>query len=50
MHKETVAKMNSYKCKHCGRIVKRESDKAWLQSYCENTDKRVHIVKVKEKS
>lgn len=36
-----------YKCKHCGKIVQRRSDKAWIKSYCDATGKTVHLTRVK---
>ena len=41
--------MNKYKCKHCGHIVKRESDKQWIKSYCDTTGKSVRLIKQGEK-
>ena len=38
--------MNRYKCKHCGKIVERESTKAWIRSDCETTGKIVHLIKI----
>jgi ribosomal protein L37AE/L43A len=37
--------MNLYHCKHCGKTVKRNSDKVWVKSYCEKSGKTVHLVK-----
>lgn len=37
-------KMNKYKCKHCGRIVKRRSIKKWIKSFCSTAGKTVHII------
>jgi len=34
-----------YKCKHCGKTVLRDSQKAWIRSYCEYTGKDVHLVR-----
>ena len=34
-----------YKCKHCGKIVERESTKKWIKSWCETTQKYVHLKK-----
>lgn len=36
--------MNKYRCKHCGKIVLRDSNKAWIKSYCEKTGKNVHLL------
>ena len=41
--------MNKYKCKHCKKIVERDSEKQWIKSYCEETGKNTHIIKLKEK-
>lgn len=46
--KKYCNKKNLYKCNHCGKIVKRNSDKKWIKSYCEQTGKMVHIVKVEK--
>lgn len=37
---------NKYKCKHCGQVVKRESNKQKLKSYCTEKDKMVYITKI----
>jgi len=39
--------MNRYRCKHCGKIVKREGSKRWVKSYCENTQQFVHLTIIK---
>lgn len=36
---------NKYHCKHCGKVVERDSDKAWIKSYCDKTGKNVHLIK-----
>ena len=41
--------MNKYKCKHCGAIVERDSDKAWMKSWCDKTQKDVHLIKIDKK-
>jgi len=41
-----LIKMNLYKCKHCGQIVKIKSDKRWIKSYCEESGKNVHLIKI----
>jgi len=38
-----------YKCKHCGKVVYRESEKAWVKSWCSGINKMVHLVLMKEK-
>ena len=40
--------MSRYKCKHCGKVVERDSNKAWVKSYCDQTGKNVHLVRVKK--
>lgn len=32
-----------YRCAHCGKVVERDSDKAWVRSYCEDTGRTVHL-------
>jgi hypothetical protein len=36
--------LNKYKCKYCGEILIRLSDKKWIKSYCETKGKDVHII------
>lgn len=36
----------AYKCKHCGKIVYRESNKKWLKSYCIDSGKYVRLMLV----
>ncbi|MEJ7932557.1 hypothetical protein WG922_21485 [Ramlibacter sp. AN1015] len=38
--------MNNYRCVHCGRVVLRESVKAWVRSFCERTGRTVHLLRV----
>ena len=38
---------NMYKCKHCGMIVERESTKQWIKSWCDTTDRSVHLILIK---
>lgn len=38
--------MSKYKCKWCKKIEERDSDKVWIESYCEETGLMVHIYKV----
>jgi len=38
--------MNKYRCKHCGAVVERYSDKAWINSYCDQTGKTTRLMKV----
>lgn len=30
---------NYYFCKQCGKVLKRESDKWWIRSWCEKADR-----------
>jgi len=39
--------MAKYRCKHCGKVVERDSDKEWIKSYCSETGRDTHITKVK---
>jgi hypothetical protein len=39
--------VSQYRCKHCGRVVKRESNKAWIKSWCDKTQRNVHLIRVK---
>lgn len=32
-----------YRCKHCKKIVDRDSKKKWIKSYCDETGKTVHL-------
>jgi len=41
--------MNLYRCKHCKKLIKRDSNKKWIKSWCVKTDKDVHITLVKRK-
>lgn len=38
--------MTSYRCRHCGKTVKRDSIKAWIKSYCSETGKDVRLQRV----
>ena len=38
---------NYYDCKHCGKRVWRESEKEWVKSFCDLSDKNVHLVEAK---
>jgi len=35
----------SYRCAHCGRVVKRASDKAWIKSWCANTHRFTRLMR-----
>jgi phage FluMu protein Com len=34
-----------YRCVHCNEVYERDSDKAWIKSYCTKTDKYVRLMK-----
>jgi len=36
--------MNEYKCLHCGKIMKYDTDKKWIKSFCEKANKTVHLM------
>ena len=36
-----------YRCKHCEKRVFRDSDKAWIKSYCDDTGKWTRLMRVK---
>ncbi len=38
--------MARYRCKHCKKIVKRKSTKQWIKSWCDNTGRYVHLMRV----
>ena len=42
--------MAKYKCKHCGKIVQRDSTKVWIESFCEATGKLTRLYKLTHKS
>ena len=42
--------MNNYRCKHCNKIVQRDSAKAWIKSYCDETGKDVHLMRIADVS
>lgn len=37
---------NFYKCNHCGKVVRRESTKRWIPSWCEETGQYVRLWRV----
>lgn len=37
---------NAYQCKHCGKVVRRDSSRKWIKSYCDKTGKSVHLMRV----
>lgn len=39
--------MNKYLCAYCGKVVERDSDKAWIKSYCSATGKDVRLIIIK---
>jgi len=42
-------KQQKYYCKNCDKTVLRESDKAWIKSWCEKIQKYTRLMKVKDK-
>jgi ribosomal protein L37AE/L43A len=46
-HCEPTPAINLYRCPHCGKVVARESEKAWITSYCEEKGRPARIMKVK---
>jgi len=38
-----------YYCKHCGATVERDSDKKWIKSWCDKTQREVHLTAEKPK-
>lgn len=39
--------MNLYYCKHCNKSLQRDSDKAWIKSYCETVEKFTRLMQVR---
>ena len=37
-----------YRCAHCQRIVRRVSTKRWVKSWCDRTNRRVHLMRLSE--
>lgn len=37
--------LTKYKCPYCGAILYRDSDKKWIDSFCEKSGKTVRIIK-----
>ena len=37
--------MNIYKCNKCGKIVKRDSNKMWIPSFCEELGIKTRLYK-----
>ena len=33
-----------FRCKHCGKILLRKTDKQWVKSYCTQTGRTVHLM------
>ena len=33
-----------YYCKHCGKTVEQNSNKKWIDSWCDQTDKRTRLI------
>ena len=42
-------KLVKYHCKHCGKTMERESNKAWIKSFCELNGKNVRLVRLAAK-
>ena len=38
--------INRYKCRLCGKVVKRESTKVWIKSYCEEKGEMTRIYRI----
>ena len=47
----TIAKpmlaVRAYKCKYCGKVVDRESNKQWIKSYCDEIGEDVRLMLIK---
>jgi phage FluMu protein Com len=39
-----------YRCAKCHRLYNRDSDKAWIKSYCTSTGMTTRLMKYKEKA
>jgi len=37
-----------YRCSKCGGIFRRNSNKKWIRSWCEKTDKWARLMRVEE--
>ncbi len=37
---------NKYRCKHCDKIVIRQSNKSWIKSWCSKKNQYVHLIKI----
>ena len=35
-----------YRCVHCGKTVRRDSEKRWIKSYCDGTGRTVRLQRV----
>ena len=38
--------MNKYKCKYCGEVVTRDSNKKWIKSICDETGVNTRLIKI----
>jgi hypothetical protein len=38
-----------YRCRHCRKVVKRQSDKKWIKSYCDDTQRYVRLMRLPDK-
>lgn len=45
--KMSIPEINRYRCKHCGITAKRVSNNKWVLSYCDKTNRDVHLMLVK---
>ena len=36
--------LHPYRCKHCGKIIRCDSVKQWIQSYCAATGQKVLLI------
>jgi phage FluMu protein Com len=39
--------MTKYRCAHCKRVVRRDSRKAWIKSYCDRTQRYVRLQRMR---
>ncbi len=40
----------NYKCKLCGKVIWRDSNKRWIKSVCEQTGKETRIYRISEQA
>jgi seryl-tRNA synthetase len=46
MCENCLREKQKYICKHCGKIIERESDKKRINSYCVKKQKKVRLIKL----